>query len=145
MSLASFFGFGTEANNGKTNEELNAEAQALDEARRRRKEEQARQLEEAGFADEAELVRDQQEDWERQHAANFDSQERAINDYSVGDAFKDGLDEGAGNVRNTIGGTIKGVVGTVFKLLPWWLWLVIVLGAFLWFGGARFIPRRAAK
>ena len=61
----------------------------------------------------------------------------------VNAAFSDGLDEQAGKFRDAVGTGIGTTLGTFFKLLPWWLWLGIAAGAFFWFGGARFLPRRS--
>jgi hypothetical protein len=41
----------------------------------------------------------------------------------VGDSFEQGWNEGADNIRNTVGSTINTVVGTPLKLIPWQLWL----------------------
>lgn len=68
------------------------------------------------------------EDWFAQAQAHVDG--GAINDVSgeVNDAFWEGWDEGADNIRNTVGGTINTVTGSAFSVIPWQLWL----GAGLW-------------
>jgi hypothetical protein len=128
--------FQTAANNGKTAEQLDAELAALDRDRAARKEAEARALEASGFYDEAEEIRDASAAWQFEHAENIDRQNAALEE-TVGDAFGIGWNEGAGNVRRTIGGTVTGVVGTVWKLLPWWLWLVIIAVALQYFGFLR--------
>ena len=44
-------------------------------------------------------------------------------DAAIQDAFEEGWDEGADNIRNAVGSTINAVVGTPLKLIPWQLWL----------------------
>jgi len=41
----------------------------------------------------------------------------------VDQAFLEGLDEGAGNIRRTVGGTVNLAIGTPLKLIPWQIWL----------------------
>jgi len=45
----------------------------------------------------------------------------------IDQAFLEGLDEGAANVRSTIGGTINTVIGTPLKLIPWQVWLAAAI------------------
>jgi hypothetical protein len=47
----------------------------------------------------------------------------------IDQAFLEGLDDGAENIRNTVGGTINTVVGTPLKLIPWQVWLAAALYA----------------
>ena len=61
----------------------------------------------------------------------------------VNDAFYEGLDEGAANIRRAIGNTLGAVVQAPFKLLPWWVILGIAAAAFIYFGGLRLIKRPA--
>lgn len=42
----------------------------------------------------------------------------------VYDAFRQGLDEGAANIRGAVGGVVNTVVTTPLKLIPWQLWLI---------------------
>lgn len=42
---------------------------------------------------------------------------------AIDQAFGQGLDEGAANIRKGIGGAVNGIVGTPLKLIPWQLWL----------------------
>jgi hypothetical protein len=58
-----------------------------------------------------------------------------INDASaeIDQAFLEGLDEGAGNIRRGIGGTINTVIGTPLKLIPLNLWLIIIGAAAFYF------------
>jgi len=41
----------------------------------------------------------------------------------IDQAFLEGLDDGADNVRGVFTGTINTVVGTPLKLIPWQVWL----------------------
>ena len=66
-------------------------------------------------------------------------------DHQIATAFGEGIDEGAANIRGTIGGTVKGVFGTTLKLLPWWIWLAIIVGVVGYFGGFAWLGRRWAK
>jgi len=40
---------------------------------------------------------------------------------------------GLKTTRDFIGGSVKTVLGSVFKVLPWWLWLLIIAGALVYF------------
>jgi hypothetical protein len=42
----------------------------------------------------------------------------------VGAAFDTGWNEGAANIRHTIGATVDGIVVTPFKVIPWQVWLI---------------------
>ena len=53
-------------------------------------------------------------------------------DAEIGAAFGEGLDEGASNIRGTIGGTINKIVGTAFKIVPWQVWLIAVIALVLY-------------
>ncbi|HYG23370.1 MAG TPA: hypothetical protein VEH04_11355 [Verrucomicrobiae bacterium] len=55
--------------------------------------------------------------------------------------FVEGLAEGRDNVRNGIGAMISGIL----KFIPWQLWVVIVVGAFIYLGGIRFLQRWLAR
>lgn len=55
-------------------------------------------------------------------------------DEEIDQAFLDGLDEGASNIRNFAGDTINTVVGTPLKLIPWQVWLAAALYAAWYFG-----------
>lgn len=54
---------------------------------------------------------------------NYDEAAAYNPDQEIGDAFNQGLDEGATNIRNAVGGTVNTLVGTPLKLIPWQLWL----------------------
>lgn len=128
--------FSTNANNGKTGEQLDAELAELDRQRNARKAAEAQALEDAGFDTEADDLRQDTANWNDLHEGNLDRQNEALQE-TVGDAFGIGWNEGAGNVRKTIGGTVTGVVGTVWKLLPWWLWIIIIAVVLQYFGFLR--------
>lgn len=40
--------------------------------------------------------------------------------------WEEGWSEGADNVRGFVGSTVESVVGTTFKLLPWYVWLALM-------------------
>jgi len=63
------------------------------------------------------------EDWFAQASAHVD--QGAIPDVAgeVDDAFWDGWNDGADNIRKGVGSTIDTVVGTPLKLIPWQLWV----------------------
>jgi hypothetical protein len=42
----------------------------------------------------------------------------------VSKAFDTGWNEGAANIRNTIGSTVNRIVSTPFKVIPWQVWLI---------------------
>jgi hypothetical protein len=42
---------------------------------------------------------------------------------AIDDAFSQGLDEGAANIRRTVGGAINGIAITPLKIIPWQIWL----------------------
>ncbi len=44
-------------------------------------------------------------------------------DQEVDDAFWEGFDDGANNIRHGVGSTINTAIGTPLKLIPWQLWL----------------------
>ena len=48
-------------------------------------------------------------------------------DAAIGDAFGEGIDEGAASIRGTIGSTINAAIGTPLKLIPWQLWVALAL------------------
>ena len=54
---------------------------------------------------------------------------------SVTDAFYQGMGEGAANIRGTVGSAIS----SPFKLIPWQLWLVVIVGLFLYMGGGSML------
>lgn len=45
-------------------------------------------------------------------------------DAAINEAFLEGLDDGADNIRGAVGGTIDTVLGTLLKTIPWQLWLI---------------------
>jgi hypothetical protein len=45
-------------------------------------------------------------------------------------------------VRNTVGGVTKFAAGTLFKILPWWLWVIILVAALI-SGAVYFKPQIA--
>jgi len=51
---------------------------------------------------------------------------------SVAGGFKEGLGEGAANIRGAVGGTINTVLGTGISLIPWQVWLALGIGAYLY-------------
>lgn len=129
-----FWPFNTNANNGKTGEQLDAERAQLDRDRAARIAARAESLEEEGDYNAAQELRAEQDEYARQQAENYRREQEALQ-VTVGDEFAAGIDDGARNVRNAVGDTVKATVGTTFKLLPWWLWLVILGAAALWING----------
>lgn len=122
---------------------VDGQLEDLNRARRERKEQEARDLEELGLQDDADNLREGLDAWDAQHADNLRTQNAAL-EYSSADAFGDELDNRAAGFRNAVGSTIGTTLGTFFKLLPWWLWLALALGAFAYFGGWRYLPKRKA-
>ena len=115
--------FSTDANDGQTAEEIDAK------------------------------LREREADYQRKHApdedraaqvdAHFDRQE-ADDDFStVGDEFARGWHEGEDNIRNTIGSTIKGALGTVYRIVPWWVWLALLAGLAAYIGLPMLAARKA--
>ena len=70
-------------------------------------------------------------------------QSRIDADAQVYEAFGEGLDEGASNVRGFIGDTVGAAVSTPFKLIPWWILLLGAAGVALWFFGPPAFLKRA--
>lgn len=60
----------------------------------------------------------------------------------VNTAFGTGFQEGADNVRTTIGGTINGTVGQVFRLIPWQVWVLGIVAAVIYFWPALSLAAR---
>lgn len=54
---------------------------------------------------------------------NYDAAAEYDPDEDISNAFSQGFDEGADNIRNFLGDTINTTVGTPFKLIPWQVWL----------------------
>ena len=48
-------------------------------------------------------------------------------DAEITDAFDEGLNDGAANIRNTIGGAINLGIGTPLKLIPWQVWVALAI------------------
>lgn len=61
----------------------------------------------------------------------------------VNNAFHEGLEEGADNIRGGIGKTVGAVLKAPFQLVPWWILLGAAVAAFIYFGGLRLIKRPA--
>lgn len=67
-------------------------------------------------------------------------------DAAAASGFREGLATGWENVLQAPGkglGFVGGSLGTALKAVPAWFWLILAVGVFLWFGGAR-VLRRAA-
>lgn len=66
-------------------------------------------------------------------------------DASVNEAFKEGWHQGyedlTSGIRNTLDTTFKGVLGGVFKSVPWYFWIIGGLVLFTYFGGWRLLRR----
>ena len=111
--------FSTDANDGQTAEELDARQRAVEADYRAR--------------------HDPNPERDRQVDEHLNRQE-AEDDYStVRDEFARGWHEGEDNIRNAVGSTIKGTLGTVWNLLPVWVWLALAVGAFLYLGGGQIV------
>jgi hypothetical protein len=63
----------------------------------------------------------------------------------VNSAFVEGLHDGADNIRRGIGGTINGIVGNAFRLIPWQVWVIGALALFFYIGGPRFVFSRLLR
>lgn len=115
--------FSTDANNGKTSEQLDAELAALDAQRAAKKEAEAQWFDDQGFNVLATQAREEQAAWQEAHAANLERQAEAQNAQTVGQAFGEGWEDGVANVRGAVDGAVKWTLGSVFGALPWYLWL----------------------
>lgn len=62
----------------------------------------------------------------------------------VNEAFYEGLDEGATNIRNFIGGAIDTAGRSIFGIIPWQVWIAALVFAFIYFDGMRLFRQRAA-
>jgi len=129
MSLLDFF----------TGEDSARDQQILDETDRRLaqlNQERAARLREQGKTQEAEkYLAETQANLERGKIDNVAQQ--------VDDAFYQGLEEGAANIRGSIGSVVGGALQAPFKLIPWWILLGAAVAAFIYFGGLRLIKRPA--
>jgi hypothetical protein len=118
--------FSTEAGNGKTSEQLDAEAAELDRQRAARKKAEADYLESEGFSSSAAELRDREEAWQREHKQNLQRQDAALLE-TPGQAFAAewyaGTERLAGATGSAIGHTIK----TIFKSVHWSIWLGLIL------------------
>jgi hypothetical protein len=56
---------------------------------------------------------------------NYDEADNFDPDDAITDAFNEGLDDGATNIRNAVGSTINGIVFTPLKIIPWQVWLAL--------------------
>lgn len=130
--------FSTEANNGKTTEQLDAELAALDAARAARKAAEADALDESGFTLEADNLRNIESVWQAQHAANLDSEKEALKETPL-DAFTDELDARASALGAAGDSVITKTLATIFRAVPWWVWIALAVGGFFYFGGASLV------
>jgi hypothetical protein len=62
---------------------------------------------------------------------------------SPAEGFREGLAEGANNIRKTISSGINGVLGTSLRIIPWQIWLGLAIYGFiiLW----PYLPRPGKK
>jgi|SRR6185369_12534085 hypothetical protein len=74
--------------------------------------------------------------------ANLD-RSRIDADHEVYQAFGEGLDEGAANIRGAISSTVGTALQTPFKLVPWWILLLGGVAVALWFFGPPAFLKRA--
>ena len=81
----------------------------------------------------------QLDEWNRQ-VEDTRAREAATDSETVGDAFEQGLDEGADNIRGAVSGTFnvvgKGLAG-VLTGIPFWVWALVILAALQYFGLLR--------
>jgi len=63
----------------------------------------------------------------------------------VGQAFYDGLQEGASNIRTGVDKTVLGVLTTALKTVPITVWIAAAAFAFFYFGGLGLIKRKLGK
>lgn len=59
----------------------------------------------------------------------------------VNEEFGKGLDEGISNVRGTIGSIIDAAVFTPLRLIPWQVWLGLLIVLFIYMGGWTWLQR----
>ncbi len=80
------------------------------------------------------------EEWYRQTLEN-DEKSRLNVDAELNKAFGEGIDEGAANIRGTIGS----IINLPFSLIPWQAWAIGAVVAFFYFGGGVLIRRKVTK
>lgn len=68
--------------------------------------------------------------------ANVGGVESVIGAY--GEGFQEGLSEGRSNIDGAIFGTLK----TIFKSVPWFVWLGVGIGIFFWLGGFAMLAKK---
>ena len=119
--------FSTEGNDGQTGAELDARLAQEHAARAQRKEDEARDFEDAGLQDEADASRAASVAWQRIRDGNIERQ-AATDAATPWDVFQDELGNQADARRKTFTDIITTSVGTIFKLIPWPVWL----GAAVW-------------
>jgi hypothetical protein len=84
---------------------------------------------------------------DRQYAAN-----NAASGGNQTDAYNQGFVEGAQDGLNNVlaapGNAISGggsIVGKILGNIPWWFWLLLLIGAFLYLGGGLVLRAQASK
>lgn len=85
----------------------------------------------------AELRRMNRERYGVDYVNEDDWSNPAQQEQEISDAFDEGWDEGRENVQGAVGKTF-GVVGDTFKAaflgVPFWFWLVVLAGVWIWLG-----------
>jgi len=90
-------------------------------------------------------------DWFSQVQKNYETQvtfDPKQQEAQVNDAFKEGLDEGAGNVTGFISGTFNFIgkaLAAVLLGIPVWVWLIVGGVAFFYLGGGVWLRRKISK
>lgn len=118
---------------------VDGQLEDLNRARRERKEQEARELEALGLQDDADQLRYGLDAWDAQHAENIRTQNASLQQTSA-DVFHQEVKDRANSFSDFISSFFGKAIGTTFRLLPWWVWLALAAGVFVYFGGLRFIP-----
>lgn len=77
-----------------------------------------------------------------QSQRNLETSRTGNIDAEIQEAFGEGVDEGAANIRGTIGGTVN-ASAKLFKIIPWQVWVIGAVALFLWLGGGAYVLRKS--
>lgn len=84
-------------------------------------------------------------DYVAQVAENYAAQDNRPAGEQVTEAAQQGLAEGYGNVTGAIRSTIAAPFRFVWDSVPWWIWVMGLVGLFFYFGGSSVVRRRVSS
>lgn len=81
------------------------------------------------------------EAWQMQAEANIRAGVIDDAEGQVGDAFKEGFNDGVNNIKGFVGDAVS----FPFRLIPWQVWALGAVALFFWMGGASLLKGRLAR